>query len=145
MKGTITEMYFDVVFDREVTKEHYISPGGYIFVSNGQKFQFDFLATEGSVDKNYPMVVHCHVFDFDEVFSDIMDDFDTDTLEKIDDFFIYTGEYDEPELTPVHIKNLSIVQSGVMTQVSRLLLNTIQFQKEEMPLRCLFFPYKHGC
>jgi hypothetical protein len=126
-KGTITEMYFDVVFDREVTREHYISPGSYTFVSNGKSYQFDFFASEGGIDKDNPKVVHYHVFDFDGEYSDNMDDFCADALEKIEEFFIYTGEYDDSELIPVRIKNLSIVQSGVITRVSRFLLNSIEF------------------
>ncbi len=126
-QGTITEMYFDVVFDREVTKEHYVSPGGYIFISNGKRYNFDFFASDGGIDKDNPRVMHYHVFDFDESYSDNMDDFCADALEKIEDFFIFTGECDDPELIPVRIKNLSIVQSGVITRVSRFLLNTIKF------------------
>lgn len=108
-------------------REHYISPGSYTFVSNGKSYQFDFFASEGGIDKDNPKVVHYHVFDFDEEYSDNMDDFCADALEKIEEFFIYTGEYDDSELIPVRIKNLSIVQSGVITRVSRFLLNSIEF------------------
>ena len=40
--GEITKMVMDIKFDRPIdTDKHYISPGGYVFVSEGKAYQFD--------------------------------------------------------------------------------------------------------
>ena len=106
------KMFGSLKFDREIDKnKHYFSPGGYEFIFNGQEVMFDFCHYEGSVDKDDPKILHFEVTEPDvDSFPDLKhleaDDFRY--LDKITEFFVYTGEYDETEINPVAITQLGI-------------------------------------
>lgn len=124
-------MYFDVVFDRKIEKYmHYISAGGYEVEYKDKSYKFDFETFEGNVDDNDSKLLHCHVYNLDDSYEDsakmniiIM----RNAIYK--EFFIYTGEYDDPEIYPVRIKNLSYeFLSGKTYDVPRKLLNEVNEQ-----------------
>ena len=93
-------MEFAVEFDRPVDKtKHYISPGGYEL--NGKPF--DFCAYEGEIIGSN--IVHFVVSDFDYDYANE----NNTKLRKVDltreftEFYIYTGEHDDPEIIPTKI------------------------------------------
>lgn len=123
----INAMFFDVLFDRNVIRgHHYVSPGGYTFVSGGKSYRFDFLNTEGWIDEDDPRLIHFHVFDFDETYGDPDADLSCG-VDKIEDFYIHTGDYDDPELNPILVRNLVIVQDEQEIEVSNAVLDVYSF------------------
>ena len=94
-------MSFTLKMDRPIDSKHYICPGSY---NLGGK-QFDFCQHYGNIDDADKSVVHFTVQDFDAEYSD---DAVTpaDTEKSFEDFFIYTGEYDDAEIRPVEVKEL---------------------------------------
>jgi len=96
-------MSFTLKMDREIDKnKHYISPGGY--ECNG-KF-FDFNHYEGTILKDRPDCVRCDVTDYDGTLGE--DDTGTivtprDIKKGFEEFYVYTGEADEPEINPVEV------------------------------------------
>lgn len=102
----ISRMYADILFDREITDEHYISPGGYeIRDIKGNTLQFDFEDYCGWVDKDDRRILHIEHRNLDlDCFPDAkyLDDF-LSNLDEFVEFYIYTGDYDEPEINPVKV------------------------------------------
>ena len=121
----LTGMVMQVEFDRPYKNtEHYISPGGYEL--NGK--QFDFTTTYGYVAEGN--VVKMEVTDPDlDSFPDPISKEDVTVANingKFDEFFIYTGEYNDPEINPVCVKNLTFLFSdGASIEASSHLLGTI--------------------
>ena len=99
---------------------------GYVFVSEGKAYQFDFMDYEGSVNKDDPTILHAEVYTLDRNYSDDLSKFNSDGLEKIEDFYIYTGEGDDPEINPVKVLSLSIEQHLTITKVKEDLLESIK-------------------
>lgn len=102
-------MYAKIKFDREITKEHYIIPGGYAVKAKGKEYSFDFLDYEGYIDENDKSILHCYLKNIDDSYSD------TEELKKhlhdiaeISEFFVYTGEDNEPEIRPIQLLELVI-------------------------------------
>lgn len=128
-------MYFDVVFDRKIEKnKYYISPGGYEVKYKDKSYRFDFETFEGNVDDNDSKLLHCHVYNLDDSnigLHNYLSDINIITMRNATykEFFIYTGEYDDPEIYPVRIKNLSYeFLSGKTYDVPRKLLNEVNEQ-----------------
>ena len=107
-------MLFTAEFDRAVDPEkHYLSPGGYgVTIKDHDSILFDFIYHVGSVNDE-----NDHLVDF--IVSCLDDNFENDEDEEylenhIQDitgfveFFMFTGEYDDPEINFVGIKNLTI-------------------------------------
>lgn len=109
----IDAMEFTIQFDRNIDKNiHYITPGGYSV--NGKRF--DFCNYEGYV---YGDKLHCVVHNFDEDFfkeSSENKKYKSLTLNDFrigfDEFFIYTGEYDDAEIIPKQILDLTVYIEG---------------------------------
>ena len=68
------------------------------------------------------------MYTLDRNYSDDLSKFNSYSLEKIEDFYIYTGEGNDPEITPVKILSLSIEQTLTFMPVKKELLQTITFQ-----------------
>lgn len=112
-----------LTMDRPIDKEkHYISPGSYqMLFETGQSVQFDFLDSCRQVDSDDPTKVAFEVYNLDkEAFPESVD------LPKlllnskvigIEDFFVYCGEDDEPEINVVGVSDVSftIGDSPVIT------------------------------
>ena len=110
-------MNFDTVMDRPVERNvHYISPGGYeLKFASGMTMNFDFIYSEGSIDETNPRIVHWVVRSLDESYGKCTDVSLAFQLKKngvngakFAEFYVHTGEYDDPEITCVAIQNLSI-------------------------------------
>ena len=108
----LRKMTFGVEFDRKVDcKEHYISPGGYEIDIDREKIQFDFCNFAGDINKQNPTVVNYEVYIPDTEAFPEMERLTFQMLTqaknlKFEDFFIYTGEYDDPEIIPLFIEDL---------------------------------------
>ena len=113
-KPILSSMSFTVEMDRPVDKDiHYISPGGYAFLMNllgkEQEVAFDFSNSVGNIDKTNPRLVHFEVYDLDKEYTK---DYVLLTKKNVrtsgySEFFVYTGEYDDPEIHPVRVKSLT--------------------------------------
>lgn len=106
-------MIFIVEMDREVDhKTHYISPGGYeITIGDSDvKRKFDFMTTYGTIMEDKKSILF-ELREFDYEFSDSIDKFNLKELKdwKFTEFFIFTGEYDDPEINPVKISRLTFI------------------------------------
>lgn len=106
----ISRMCFRLKMDRPVVLEkenpHYISPGGY----NIGGVSFDFCTVEWNrlEDDNSVIVVDVKHLD-----TDIYPESKKLTLDyfknhKFEEFYIFTGEYDDPEINPVEILDLEL-------------------------------------
>lgn len=121
--GPITEMTMDLKFDRPIVKEkHYISPGGYAFRSGGKTYHFDFLCFEGRIDPEDPTILHAEVHHLDKDYSYDMSDFNAENLQEIEEFFVYTGEYDDPEIYLESVLSLTIWQGDAEMDIKKELL-----------------------
>lgn len=126
--GEVTRMVMDIKFDRPINPDrHYISPGGYTMKCKGQSYSFDFMDYESSVDKDDPTILHAEVSHLDKDYSNDMSKFNSKKLENIEEFNIYTGEYDDPEILPLKILSLTIEQHLTVTNVEEKLLKSIEF------------------
>lgn len=121
--GPITEMSMKLKFDRPIEKEkHYISPGGYAFRSGGKTYRFDFLNYEGNIDQEDPSILYAEVHHLNKNYSDDMSDFNADALEAIEEFFVYTGEYGDPEIHLKSVLSLTVWQGNMETNINQKLL-----------------------
>lgn len=126
--GEVTRMVMDIKFDRPINPDrHYISPGGYTMICEKQNYSFDFMDYEGSVDKDDPTIFHAEVYHLDRDYSNDMSKFNSKKIENIEEFYIYTGEYDDPEIIPLEILSLTIEQHLTTTNVDKKLLKSIEF------------------
>jgi len=97
-------MYFDALMDRPVTKEHYISPGIFEFNFNGKSVRFDFSEVHGGKDmiSKDPRAVTFELRDLDTVSfpeADILyNEKYLKNIDEIEEFSVYTGEENEPEI-----------------------------------------------
>ncbi len=105
----LTRMHMKLQMDRPINpKEHYIMPGGYEICEK----HFDFNKSSGSVSKENPNQIEFWVSDFDDELG--MDKYDgvpvAITPEEVDvgfaEFYMYVGEYDDPEINPEKILEL---------------------------------------
>ena len=85
--------------------EHYISPGGYEI--NGKPF--DFYRFEGNVDKDNPRILNCYLREFDGTLGDEDEEIvitEKDIEKGFTEFYVYTGEYDDPEINVKEVKEI---------------------------------------
>lgn len=114
------KMYAKIKFDREIDVEkHYISLGGYemTFVDdhglNPKTSGFDFFTFTGTIDEEDPTVLHCDMYELDvDTFprASFLEHF-SGNITKINEFYIYTGEDDDPEINPVELLSLRLVNA----------------------------------
>ena len=97
-------MTFTLVVDREVPEkgnQYYIEPGKYE-MENGK--EFDFFISEGMVNPDNRKEILFHVHDLDEQYSDRMSEKDLSL--PFSDFYVFTGEDDEPEINVTDVNRL---------------------------------------
>lgn len=105
-------MYSKIKFNRPINRDtDCVSPGGYEFVMNGKTVAFDFEDFEGSISKDDPTVLEVMQKNPDyDTFPDLnsVTVEDLENVEKIEEFYVYTGEDDEPgsDLAPVSLLEL---------------------------------------
>jgi hypothetical protein len=112
-------MEFTLEMDRPIVKgSHYISPGGYElrFVKKGGlgvDIQFDFLDYEGTIEGK---LLHCRVSELDTYSFRNADDvfkwLDSGITPVWNEFYVYTGEDDEPDIYPVKAFNIKLYNGG---------------------------------
>lgn len=106
-------MNMDLEFDRPITSKHYISPGGYEVSSKEKCYGFDFFEYVGIKSKNNSKVIHYEAEKLDtqsfpeSIYLD--DKFWKSGDYEFSEFYIYTGEDDEPELYLKEVKSLTMV------------------------------------
>ena len=138
----LKRMYAGIRFDREIDAEkHYIIPGGYEMTFAGKAVQFDFEDYSGTIDKVDKTVLHTEqenldISAFPEAASITPEDIKN--LEKINEFFVYTGEDGDPEINPVELEFLSFefVENGTVTYI------ICKGEKAEMVIRELSESWK---
>lgn len=127
------KMFAQIKLDREIDKDkHYISPGGYemTFTTRfGQSIDvnFDFLTYEGVIDKDDPTVLHCEMDGLDvESFPDstFLEKLEA-TVTEIKEFYVYTGEDNEPEINPVELLELKLINDDDKIRVNKAILGKI--------------------
>lgn len=105
-------MLFTAEFDRAVDSEkHYLSPGGYeVTVKDHDNIPFDFVYHVGSVNNKNDHLVDFAVNCLDDAYETDKEYLENHILDitGFTEFFIFTGEYDDPEINFVGIKNLTI-------------------------------------
>lgn len=108
----ITRMYADILFDRDIEPDkHHISPGGYEIIARGlRSLSFDFMWYYGYIDETNKRVLHIEEryvdkSSFPEAAKDLIKV--VETIDHFSEFYIYTGEENEPEIYPVEISNVS--------------------------------------
>ena len=130
-------MYTELVFDRPVDpKKHYISPGGFeIEFVGGKSIQFDFHDSYGNVSKENPTKI-----DFELCYLDT-DAFPeskelenlllSDKIKSIIEFFVYTGEDDDPEINFKKIELVEFDLDGETVEVEQDLIDRYNKTLEE--------------
>ena len=88
-------MYSTIRFNRPITKNDFISPGGYEFKMNGRTVSFDFLDYTGTIQDDDKTIIHCEqknldIDSFEDIKSITLDDLLR--IEDIIDFYIYFGD-----------------------------------------------------
>lgn len=110
------EMHARIRFDREIdVSKHYIDLGGFeMTFSNGLTVGFDFAGQESDIDLHDPTILDCEMYDLDtDCFEDseFLKDFEG-SVTAISDFYVYTGEDDDPEINPVELLQLTIINDN---------------------------------
>ena len=102
--------------DREIDKDkHYISPGGYEFKSSKSEepLQFDFFDYAGFIDSNDKTKILFETEALDEqTFPGIIDKLNKsfcEDINEITEFYIYTGEDEDPEINLSKIIDISLL------------------------------------
>ena len=104
----LTGMSFTIKADRPIQKRHYISPGGYKLNNK----QFDFCASEGVIDSQDKKKMHFFVHNFDETYS--LEIQPIDIWQKFGEFFIYTGENDDPEINIIGVEDIKFYFDNIL-------------------------------
>lgn len=124
-------MYASIKFDRVIIpEEHYISPGGYEMKAAGREYVFDFCEFTGNVDKADPTVLNCEMRTLDTYCYPKAKDFEKvcDQVEEISEFFVFTGEGDDPPIHPTQILSVSFWtdEFGLVSLSEKLFHNCLQ-------------------
>lgn len=81
----------------------------------------------GNVDKDDPTILHAEVDHLDKDYSTDLSKFNSKKIEAIEEFYIYTGEEEDPEINPVEVLSLTLEQHLTVTNVDKKLLKSITF------------------
>lgn len=121
MTPILQKMEFSIRFDRPVNEKHYIIPGGYTIKAdrphqnnNGRQsdlITFDFCDEDRYIDETDPCVMHFQVRNLDPEYGNSNEELNKTTLKtaNFSEFFVYTGEDDDPEIKPVQICTLAFI------------------------------------
>lgn len=106
--------YLRIQFDRPITDEHYIMPGGYEVVAGGRNYQFDFCSTDWGVDPKAPDTATFYLREEDtESFPEIWElKQHLSEITCIEECYVYTGEIKDPEILPVKLLDFVIEIAG---------------------------------
>ncbi len=126
-------MYATLQMDREIDpNHHYISIGGFeLHFKNGMNIAFDFNSSAAQILKDPSFIwFECDELDFDSfpeaellewmlVHSEV---------EKIVEFYVYTGEEYEAVINPNHIESMSFAFDGKIITIPESLLSRYHFE-----------------
>ena len=112
----VEAMIFVLQMDREIDKDkNYVSPGGYEFKSSKSEepLQFDFFDYAGYIDSNdrTKILFETELLD-KQSFPGIIDKLNKsfcEDINEITDFYIYTGDDEDPELNLSKIIDVSLL------------------------------------
>ena len=100
------EMAMDIRFNRKLTKNDYVVPGGYEMVFGDRSIQFDFQNYYGSINEDNPTILHCEMehpdFSSFEEFRSVSAD-DLRNISEIVECYVYIGDECDPELKEIEI------------------------------------------
>lgn len=100
-----------VRMDRSVDLDHhYISPGDFEVTANEKQYQFGFCLSNGYVHEEDPTIVSFTLEEPDyAAFPDMAElKNNLNKITKFDDFYIFTGEEEDPEINPVELLSFCI-------------------------------------
>lgn len=102
--------YLRIQFDRPITEEHIITPGGYEVVAGGRSYQFDFCSTNWGVDPKAPDTATFYLREEDtESFPEIQElKQHLSEIIRIEECYVHTGEAEDPGILPVKLLDFVI-------------------------------------
>ena len=127
-------MYATLQMDREIDpNRHYISIGGFEFCfKKGIKIGFDFNSSIANVQKNPTTIkfecddLDCDSFPEAALLGMLLSDSEVD---RIEEFYVYTGEREEPEINPEKILSLSFCVDGRMVDIPGSIIQKYEFTR----------------
>lgn len=128
-------MYGLIKFDRPIVRDmHIISVGGFeMAFDNGKTVRFDFLSFNGHIESDDPGVLNFELGGLDvDAFpdSEFLKTF-AGRVTAIEEFYIYTGEAEDPEINPVELKALFLYNDhSERISINRSLLKDV-FSREK--------------
>ena len=126
-------MYAILQMDREIDPNlHYISIGGFeIHFKNGVNIAFDFNSSVANIRKDPSFILfECDDLDFDSCpEADLLEWMLVHSeVEKIEEFYVYTGEEDEAVINPKRIDSMSFAFDGKIITIPESLLSRYHFE-----------------
>lgn len=126
-------MYAILQMDREIDPNlHYISIGGFeIHFKNGVNIAFDFNSSVANIRKDPSFILfECDDLDFDSFpEADLLEWMLVHSeVEKIEEFYVYTGEEDEAVINPKRIDSMSFAFDGKIITIPESLLSRYHFE-----------------
>ena len=127
-------MYVTLQMDREIDPtRHYISIGGFEFCfKKGIKIGFDFNSSIANVQKNPTTIkfecddLDCDSFPEAALLGMMLSDSE---VKRIEEFYVYIGEREEPEINPEKILSLSFCVEGRMIDIPGSIIQKYEFTR----------------
>jgi len=127
-------MYATLQMDREIDpNRHYISIGGFEFCfRNGVNIGFDFNSSIANVQKNPTTIkfecddLDCDSFPEAALLGMMLSDSE---VKRIEEFYVYTGEREEPEINPEKILSLSFCVDERMIDIPGIIIQKYEFTR----------------
>ena len=127
-------MYATLQMDREIDpNRHYIGIGGFEFCfRNGVNIGFDFNSSIANVQKNPTTIkfecddLDCDSFPEAALLGMMLSDSE---VKRIEEFYVYTGEREEPEINPEKILSLSFCVDERMIDIPGIIIQKYEFTR----------------
>ena len=127
-------MYATLQMDREIDpNRHYIGIGGFEFCfRNGVNIGFDFNSSIANVQKNPTTIkfecddLDCDSFPEAALLGMMLSDSE---VKRVEEFYVYTGEREEPEINPEKILSLSFCVDGRMVDIPDSIIQKYEFMR----------------
>ena len=127
-------MYATLQMDREIDpNRHYIGIDGFEFrFRNGVNIGFDFNSSIANVQRDPTAIkfecddLDCDSFPEAALLGMLLSDSEVD---RIEEFYVYTGEEEEPEINPEKILSLSFCVEGRMLDIPGSIIQKYEFTR----------------
>ena len=127
-------MYATLQMDREIDpNRHYIGIGGFEFLfRNGVNIRFDFNSSIANVQRDSTVIkfecddLDCDSFPEAVLLEMLLSDSEVD---RIEEFYVYTGEEKEPEINPEKILSFSFCVEGRMIDIPGSIIQKYEFTR----------------